>query len=279
VSSSEQKLSRRAVQILLTLLAFYVLLALFITLAQRRFIYLPTKLSPQMAEVLARERGFTPWRNAVGGIIGWHLPVQRTPAASVLIAHGNAGSALNRGYIAEPIHALGGIDIFVLEYPGYGSRDGSPSMGSFLAAAEEALPLLPTDRPVYIVAESLGAGVAAHLAKRHESRVFGLLFFAPYADLAAVGQRQMPIFPVKLLIRDRFLPSKWLENYRGPVKVVLAEADNIIPARFGQKLYDNYKGPKSIEVIRDAGHNDIAAQEAGWWREVFLFWEEKRSAE
>ena len=124
--------------------------------------------------------------------------------------------------------------------------------------------------------ESLGSGVAAHLAKTHGAHVSGLIFFAPYADLAAVGQRQMPIFPVQFLLRDRFKPSEWLKDYRGPVKVVLAGADTIIPAKFGQELYDNYEGPKSIEVIAGAGHNDIAAQEAQWWRGVFSFLERNR---
>ena len=138
-------------QLLLTLLVLYVLLALFVMLVQRKLIYYPTKISPQVVEQLARQEGFTPWREAAGAIIGWHLPAKGTPTASVLIAHGNAGSALNRAYIAAPIHSVGDIDVFVLEYPGYGAREGSPSLQSFLAAAENAFRLLPTNRPVYVV--------------------------------------------------------------------------------------------------------------------------------
>jgi len=264
------------VQILLTLLVLYVLLALFVILVQRKLIYYPSKLSPAIASQIAQQQAFVPWRDATGAIIGWQLPAKTSPTASVLIAHGNAGNALNRGYIAEPIHALGGIDVFVLEYPGYGARDGSPSLQSFLTAADNAFGVLPTNRPVYIVAESLGAGVAAHLAKAYGARVSGLLFFAPYDDLAAVGQKQMPFLPVKLLMRDRFRPAEWLKGYAGPVKVVLAEADTIIPATFGQKLYDDYGGSKAIEVIRGAGHNDIAWQTPEWWKIVFSFWERKR---
>jgi uncharacterized protein len=261
------------VQLLLILLAFYVLLALFVMLFQRKLIYLPTKFSPHMAEQLARQEGFTAWRDSAGATIGWHLPAKGAPVASVLIAHGNAGSALNRAYIAEPIHSIGSIDVFVLEYPGYGAREGSPSLQSFLAAAENAFRLLSTNRPVYIVAESLGAGAAAHLAKTHGARVSGLLFFAPYDDLASVGQRQMPFLPVKLLMRDRFAPAKWLQDYRGPVVVVVAGADTIIPAQFGRRLHDSYAGPKKLQEIAEAGHNDIAAQSADWWKDILSFWQ------
>ena len=264
------------VQILLTLLFLYILLALFVMLNQRKLIYYPTKLSPQMAAQLAQQEGFTPWRDAAGVIIGWHLPAKGAPTASVLIAHGNAGSALNRAYISTPIHAAGNVDVFVLEYPGYGAREGSPSLESFLAAAENAFRLLPTNRPVYVVAESLGAGAAAHLAKTFGSRVSGLLFFAPYDDLAAVGRKQMPFLPVRLLMRDRFTPARWLKDYRGPVVVVVAGADTIIPAQFGRGLHDGYAGPKKLQEVANAGHNDIAAQSTEWWRDVFAFWEKHR---
>ncbi len=276
VSIGKQKRSRRAVHLFLTLLALYVLLALFVMLVQRKLIYFPTTLSSEFALRLGQQEGLVPWRNSTGKIIGWQFPATSAPAGTVLIVHGNGGHALNRGYFARPICEAAIVDVFVLEYPGYGARDGSPNMRGFLAAADEAFSLLPTNRSIYIVAESLGSGVAAHLARKFQPRVSGLIFFAPYADLAAVGQRQMPIFPVKLLRRDRFKPSEWLKDYRGPVKVVLAEADAIIPATFGQELYDNYAGPKSIEVISGAGHNDIAGQEAGWWKEVFSFWRTNR---
>ena len=269
----KQKPWRRIVQILLTLLVLYVLLALFVMLVQRKLIYYPSKLSPEMAAQIARQQGFVPWRDSTGAIIGWHLPAKSSPTASVLVAHGNAGSALNRAYIAAPIHSAGNLDVFVLEYPGYGAREGSPSLQSFLAAAEGAFRVLPANRPVYVVAESLGAGAAAHLAKTFGSRVSGLLFFAPYDDLAAVGQRQMPFLPVKLLMRDRFTPAQWLKNYRGPVVVVVAGADTIIPAQFGRGLHDRYAGTKKLQEIANAGHNDIAAQSADWWKEILLFWQ------
>ncbi len=276
VSIWKQKRPRRAVHLLLTLLALYVLLALFVMLVQRRLIYFPTKLSPELSLRIAQQEGFVPWRNSTSEIIGWRWPAKGVPTGSVLVVHGNGGNALSRGYFAKPIREAGNVDVFVLEYPGYGPRGGSPNLRSFLAAADEGFNLLPKNQPIYIVAESLGTGVAAHLANKQGGRVSGVVFFAPYADLAAVGQRQMPIFPVKLLMRDRFQPSEWLKNYRGPIKVVLAGTDTIIPSKFGQKLYDNYQGSKSIEVIPGAGHNDIYGHEAAWWRDVFSFWEQNR---
>ena len=67
------------------------------------------------------------------------------------------------------------VNVFILEYPGYGARAGSPSEKSFLAAAEEAFAMLTNAGPIYVVGESLGTGVAAYLAKTHSRQVSGLV--------------------------------------------------------------------------------------------------------
>lgn len=262
---------------LLAVIIGYFLIVVGVAFLQRRLIYFPTKLSINVAEQVAAQNGFTPWRNAAGEIIGWKLAANGTPIGSVLVTHGNAGSALDRDYFARPIHDGLPLDVYILEYPGYGARTGSPSLTSFLAAGEQALALLPNDLSVYLVSESLGAGVVAHLAKTQPARIKGLACFAPYDDLASVGQAAMPFLPVKLVMRDRFQPARWAESYRGPVKVVLAGVDEVIPTKFGQRFFDSYKGPKSLQVVPRARHNEIAEQSPEWWREVFAFWQQSRS--
>jgi hypothetical protein len=264
---------RRLLRMLLKLAILYALFALGVALFQRRLIYIPTRLDPAAVDQFATQQGFRPWRNASGDTIGWHLPASGPSSGSVLVAHGNAGCALYRGYLVRPIHEAGSVDVYVLEYPGYGTRSGSPSQRSILGAADEALGVLPKTRPVYVVSESLGAGVAAHLARYHPDRIAGLLLFAPYDNFVAVARRQMPFLPVSLLLWDRFNPALWLADYRGPMVVVLAEKDRLVPADLGRRLYDGYAGPKRLHVIPGAGHNDIAEQPAEWWREVFSFWE------
>lgn len=259
---------------LTALLVFYILLCVGGCALQRRLIYFPTRMDAQAAGQMAGREGFQPWRNKGGEIIGWKLPASASPTGSVLVVHGNAGCALNRGYIARPIHEAASRDVYVLEYPGYGARVGSPSMKSFLAAGEEAFALLPSSMPIYIVSESLGAGVASHLAKTHGDRVSGLMMFAPYNNLVSVGRRQMPFLPVSLILRDRFDPAAWLKEYRGPVSILLAGADEVIPSDLGRKLHDGYGGPKRLQVIEEAGHNDIAEQSPEWWRDVFAFWQQ-----
>jgi alpha-beta hydrolase superfamily lysophospholipase len=166
----------------------------------------------------------------------------------------------------------------VLEYPGYGACGGLPGKQTFFAAGEEAFGLMSNGLPKYLVSESIGAGVVCHLAGAHPGEVAGLMLFAPYHDLASVAQRQMPLLPAYLLLRDRFHPAADLGNYHGPVKMVIAGADEIIPPASGQKLFSEYRGPKDLQVISGARHNDVAAQSPDWWRQTFLFWRQNHPA-
>ena len=145
---------------------------------------------------------------------------------------------------------------------------------SFVAAADEAFENLPENLPAYLVSESLGAGVAAHLAQNYPARVAGIAMFVPYDKLASVAQNHVPFIPAYYLLWDRFNPAEWLKDYRGPVMFVVAGADEIIPPQLGERLYDGYKGPKILEVIPKARHADTTPETPDWWRDVLAFWQQ-----
>jgi hypothetical protein len=262
-------------RVFLTLVIAYALLCICGCALQRRLLYFPTKIPAAAVVQAGAEHGFVPWINPSGQIIGWKIPASGTATASVLIVHGNAGCAIGRDYLAQPIHAAAAVEVFVLEYPGYGARAGSPSKTSFIAAAEEAFQLLPAGRPRYVVSESIGAGVACELAKNHPQAVAGLALFVPYHNLASVAQRQMWFLPAYFLLLDRFNPEACLRSYHGPVKFVVAGADEIIGPASGLRLAHGYQGPKELQLIPGAHHNDVAGQSPEWWREVIAFWQQK----
>lgn len=270
-----RKWKRSGLRIVCVLAFIYGFSLVAVTLGQRKLIYFPTTLDSKVAEQMAKREGFEPWRDKTGRLIGWHLSASSNSQGSILIIHGNAGCALDRDYLAKPIRDAGSMDVFILEYPGYGCREGLPTEQSLLDAAEAAFVLLSTNSPRFLVSESLGTGPAAWLAGKHAGEISGVAMFAPYDDLAAVAQKKMWLFPVRLMLRDRFEPGRWLGRYHGPVYVVLAGEDEVIPTEFGQRLYDNYQGPKRVEIISGAHHNDIGETGPEWWKNVFAFWREQ----
>ena len=264
-----KKSSRR---ILFAVVIAYFFLCACVYLLQRSLLYFPAKIPAEVVVSSGVEHGFVPWKNPSGGIIGWKISASGSATGSVLIIHGNAGCAIGRDYLAQPIHAAADVDVFVLEYPGYGARAGSPGKNSFMAAAEEAFQLLPTNSPRYVVSESIGAGVACALAQNHPQALAGMALLVPYHNLASVAQRRMWFLPAYFLLRDRFNPEACLRGYHGPVKFVLAGADEVIGPESGLRLYESYGGLKELQVFPGAHHNDVSGQPAVWWREVFSFW-------
>jgi len=268
---------RRILSMIWICLGLYVLAALTVMFLQRGMIYHPSRAPGTVLSELARAEGFAPWVNTAGQRIGWKsLQSAGTSRSRALIFQGNAGFALDRADYAKALQQATGFDVFILEYPGYGDRPGAPSQKALCDAAEEAFQLLSINGPVHLVGESLGTGVAAYLAGAHPKSVGGLFLFTPFNNLASVAQRHMPIFPVRWMLWDRFPSDEYLKNYRGPVAVMLAANDEVVPNKFGRRLFDGYAGPKKLWEARNSGHSDVLNQPPEFWKEVAAFWESRR---
>lgn len=253
--------------------AIYLILLVLVFMVQRKMLYHPdiSPLSLQLQE--AKENNFEPWQTPSGTRIGWkQISKNSTAHARLLILHGNPGSAIHRLDYARGLQSVEPFDVYILEYPGYGGRDGAPTQQSLIQAATEAVELLKKEGPLYLMGESLGTGVAAYLAGTYPQLIHGLVLIAPYNRLTDVAQNHMPIFPVKLMLWDKFPSDSYLQNYHGPIGILLAGRDTVIPAKFGRKLFEGYAGPKQLWETPLAGHNDLLDQPASLWKELLAFW-------
>lgn len=248
----------------------YGFLVLVVGCSQRRLIYHPTRMDPETALQIAAEDGLAPWTNSIGSRIGWRR-TSGTGAGSVLVLHGNAGSAARRGYLVGPIHAATGMDVHVLEYPGFGSREGRPSQDSLTDAAAEGLGLLASRGPVFLVGESLGTGVASYLAGRHSKDVRGVILLTPFDSLESAARHHYPFLPVGMILADTYPSAAWIQGYKGPLGVVIAAQDQVVPAELGRRLHDSYTGPRRLWVVPGADHWEGANRPVAWWKEAFGF--------
>lgn len=277
--NSPGKRFKRMVVLLLAVLGLsYLGVVLAMVAMQRSFIYFPDNGTEAELVQLARQSGLQSWRDGQGQLIGWKSAAHSPPPANrLLILHGNAGQAADRDYLMQGWTQLGGgklWEVFVLEYPGFGARAGHPSEAAIMAAAEAALQqLLQSDRrPLFLLGESLGSGVASQLAGRHPEAIGGVLLVTPFTSLVDIAAGQHPYILVRLLLRDRYESDQALQKYRGRLTVLLGGRDTIVPTRFGQRLYDGYDGPKRLWIQPEAGHNNLDYQPAAaWWREVSDF--------
>jgi pimeloyl-ACP methyl ester carboxylesterase len=258
---------------LLVVTGLYLVCVLGLTLFQRRLLYFPCRTPFARLSETAEVNRFKPWLSPQGGFIGWvRLTTSGAANRQILLLHGNAGCAPDWFHYAEQFQTLEPCDFYILEYPGFGGRKGPPTQTNLLGAAEEAFKTLPDKCKVFLVGESLGTGVTAWLAGAHDRQIGGIFLVAPYNNLTAVARRHLPLFPVSLILKDKYPASQWLTNYHGPVAVLLAGRDQVVPTEFGQALYDSYGGPKKLWMEPGAGHNDVHQPGRNVYPEVLAFW-------
>ena len=252
----------------------YLTAGAVVTFNQRWFIYVPPVYTARHMDELAQSANLERWTNSAGEPIGMKRLSPRQPAqGSVLILYGNGSCTVNCAHYADDIQSVALLDVFILEYPGYGDRAGSPNQNSLSVAADMGLEMLPTNRPVYLVGESLGSGVAAHLAGEHPGRIAGVMLLSPFNRLTDVAQYHMPVFPVHLILMDRFPAEDDLRRYHGPVGVMVDGRDKVVPEKYGRSLYDGYAGPKRLWEFPDGNHIAIMETPMKFWREVLDFWQ------
>ena len=202
-------------RILVLVLGGIVLLAAL----QRQLIFFPQTAAEPALLHEADRIGLQPWRDRAGALIGWRAPGREGAGARMLVLHGNAGYALHRLYYVQGLHALGNSwDVILFEYPGYGARTGTASADSFRDSATAAVDLLlaEDDRPLYLLGESLGSGVASYLAASLPEQVAGLLLVTPFTSLADVAAQHYPVLPIRALLRENFDSAESLQSYAGP---------------------------------------------------------------
>lgn len=267
-------MKRMLLLIVTTAVLGYVGLCVLVFFLQRRMLYYPSGTALAEQVVFAKGAGLEPWLDAAGERIGWKRVNRTAGAQRWLVFHGNAGIAVQRAHWADalervsPGHAL---SVYLLEYPGYGQRAGSPTEPSLTAAALTALDALPADgRRVHLLGESLGSAVAAQVARARVKRVGGLVLVSPFNRLADVAAHHYPWLPVRWVLRDRWDSDKALHGFSGPVAILAAARDSVVPADFAQRLHDGYAGPKRLHLIPGEDHNFFVFDQA-WFREAVAF--------
>lgn len=231
-------------RILLLLGAGYILLIILCALFQRKLLYIPShdKLNNGLNEWIIN-----------GQLIGYVRPVT-SPKTVWLFMHGNAGQAADRIYVLPSFPATDAV--FILEYPGYGARSGSPSQTSFNTAAQQAYELLKKQypqTPVCIAAESIGSGPASYLGTLPDPPA-KIALITPFSRLVDVASGHYPYLPVKLLLQDKWDNIAALQHYQGQLEVFGARSDRIIPVSQARAVVESK--PSAILHLIEGDHND-----------------------
>ena len=264
------------IRILLGGLALYVLYGAVLFFAQRRFIF-PRHLvrtpptDPSDAPGIERI-----WLTSRAGRTETWLLRPETgagPAPAVIVAHGNA--ELIDHWLGETAALRNlGFAVLLVEYPGYGRSEGSPTQASVTEAFVAAYDMLAarddvdTDRIVFM-GRSLGGGVVCALAAQRPSAA--LVLISTFKSVNAMAAEKFFVPP--FFARDPFDNLKTLRNYPGPVLIVHGTRDSLIPYSHGVALHEASGRGRLIPY--EAGHNTCPPDWPAFWEEVERFLREE----
>jgi uncharacterized protein len=250
-------------------LAAYLSAAIVLYALQDRMLLPATPQSIEIETGRQGDREVQCWSPS-GAYAGYVVsPVDRRVAGTFVILHGNGETAEDKLPLATVfVHA--GYRAVLAEYPGYGRRAGKRTMLAALTASRDALSEVHSQwpGPIYMVGESLGAGMAAQAASGAPKALAGLLLITPWDSLASVASEKFRLFPVRWMLHHTFDSVEALKDYTGPLVVVGAEDDSLIPISHAKHLVRS-RAQAQLLLLPGTGHNDwFNAMAAGHWRQI-----------
>lgn len=185
----------------------------------------------------------------------WYQPPRDKNKPVVVFMHGNASNFSLRAFRAVPLLAAG-YGLLLVGYPGFDGNPGSPTEAGIYQSARGAISAVIqkgiTPDHIILHGESLGTTVAVQMAT--EFPVAAISLEAPPTSMLEVGAYHYPIFPVRILLWDRFDSIRKIARVKAPLLLIHGLADNIVPVSQGMVLFAYANEPKKAYFLPGLGH-------------------------
>ncbi len=205
----------------------------------------------------------------------WWWPAARKDAPAILYLHGVRWNLTGQAFRIEQLRAMG-YSVLAIDYRGFGQSKGDlPSEASVYedarAAWERFKVMQPDAGKRLIYGHSLGGAVAIDLAAELAAQaknnhgsvpVRGLVIESTFTSLgdavAEVAGNNLPVnwLPVRWLLSQKFDSIDKIVDIDMPLLVVHGLADQFMPSRFSQQLFNAANQPKSLLLIPGGTHNN-----------------------
>jgi fermentation-respiration switch protein FrsA (DUF1100 family) len=243
---------RKTVAVLLATAA----LVLMLKGLEAKFIYFPQRALAARPEDFGLRADALSLESAGGvRLEGWWIHGDGRTA--LLFFHGNGGNISHRLERAKLLVESLGLDIFLVDYRGYGASGGKPDENGLYADADAIYRAAGERgfRPDRIVlfGESLGCAVAIEAALRHPCRA--VILETPFLSIAAIAKAIYPFLP-RFVIRTRFDNEAKIPRVTTPKLIVAAGRDDVVPPGHARRLFELASEPREFYEIPGATHND-----------------------
>jgi uncharacterized protein len=181
----------------------------------------------------------------------WWVPAAKA-GWTVLYFHGSDGNLTREVPVARFLHALG-VNVLLVEYPGYGADGTRPSERGCYLAADAGWEHLVGQRAVdpqqvVLFGHSLGGAAATYLAARMPCG--GLVIHSGFTSVPDLAVRAYPYLPVRPFCRTRMDSLARIGQCRAPVLMLHSADDEHVPIDNARRLYGRAPSPRRFVVLR-----------------------------
>lgn len=231
----------------LILVTAYLVGGVFLYLKQRDFLYFPTPAYNHDHQTKTLQ------------IDGKNISVVIANSGeekALLYFGGNAESVVNVAGDLAPYFKQ--RTLYLMEYRGYGSSTGQPTEESLYADALHLFDAISAKHSeISVIGRSLGSGVATYLASTRP--VSKLVLTTPFDSVEHIARDQYPIYPVSMMLHDKFNSLSRVIDIKSPTLALLAERDNLVKPKYSSALISAFpQGQISVVTIPGSSHNSIS---------------------
>jgi len=201
-----------------------------------------------------------------GGIkVGVRFHLINTSVSNILFFHGNGEIGPEYDDIAT-VYNQRGFNFIIADFRGYGFSNGTPNAENTQLDAHHILDFVLNylssksyKEPLVLMGRSLGSVSVLELSQRYPKDFSGLIIESGFAG-------EEPLFKLIGITaeqagfqkEDGFLNGEKIKKYIGPLLVIHAEEDHIVPFSQGQDLHDSCPSKEKTSLsIPNANHNNI----------------------
>ena len=225
----------------------YLVVGVLLYLFQRTFIYFPVG---NVEHSLPTERF-----KSDGEIISV-ISINQQNDDAILYFGGNAEMVVGEAEYFDRVFP--DYAVYLVNYRGYADSTGVPTEYGLYADAENIFDQLSErHKTVSAIGRSLGSGVATHLASVRKPD--NIILVTPFDSIQRLAQRIYPVYPMSLMLKDKFDSVSRVPKIDAPVLIIAAEQDYVIPRKNTQSLFDAFPPSQvKMHIIQNSRHNTVS---------------------
>jgi fermentation-respiration switch protein FrsA (DUF1100 family) len=232
-------------QFILIIFVIYFLVLVFLYFYQRNLLYHPNENNYSGDKISVDIKKVKIQTSDNIELLGWYHKKNIKDYKTLVYFHGNAGSLENRIHKLNHFQDMN-INFLIIAWRGFNGNKGKPSERGLYVDGKSAIDWLikkgVDEKNLILYGESLGTGVATHLAQN--KNYAGVILETPFTSMVDAAKNFYPYIPINLLLKDKFENFKKVKNINTPILVMHGEVDQIVPFSMGKKIYEIANNPK-----------------------------------